>query len=66
MLAFCLQNIFAIKIYKCLNNTASHVFLKYKDALGNSKRWFVGLYRCGGYDINKHVETWEYFSETSE
>lgn len=48
------------------NNTVRHVFLKYKDALGISKRRFVGSYRCGGYDISKNAETWECFSETCE
>lgn len=39
------------------------VFLKYKDALGNKYRRFLGVYMCGGYDNEKNAEIWKLTSD---
>lgn len=44
-------------------NTERFVFLKYKDALGNNKRRFLGTYESVGYDDIKKAEIWECVSE---
>ena len=40
------------------HHTKRVVFLKYKDALGNKARKFLGVYVCGGYDNEKKAEIW--------
>ena len=39
------------------------VFLKYKDALGNKYRRFLGVYMCSGYDNEKNAEIWKLTSD---
>ena len=43
---------------KC-NNTKRIVFLKFKDALGNNGRRFIGVYVADRFDSNKQAEVWK-------
>lgn len=45
------------------NATKRVVFLKYKDALGQRYRRFLGVYMCKGYDEEKKAEVWKLTSD---
>ena len=45
------------------NNSKRYVFLKYKDALGNSGRRFLGVYVADRYDYDKKAEVWKFIED---
>lgn len=45
------------------NQTKRYVFLKYRDALNNSARRFLGVYMADRFDIDKKAEVWKLISD---
>lgn len=46
------------------HDTTRIVFLKYKDALGNQRRRFLGVYHIDGFNEDKKGEIWKLTSKT--
>ena len=44
--------------------TKRYTFLKYKDALGNQSRRFLGVYMADRYDYEKKAEVWKFTEDT--
>ncbi len=45
-------------------NSERIVFLKYKDALGDQRRRFLGVYVANSYDHDKKAEVWKLKKQT--
>lgn len=46
------------------NNVKRIVFMKFKDALGNRKRKFLGVYVADSYDKDTKTEVWKFVSDS--